>query len=287
MSIKSTSPLVAFEPSDDFVLREGPLKRASGPGPLARAQRFETICELAGGVAHDFRNILCVISSYADMVALAVKPEAVAARAGEPGHWAEIGEDLKNLQVAVNRGTELSNRLLALAGYEATHTRVLDAGTIVGDLTGLLEQSLGDRIELVTHIAPGTWPVHLVPGQLEQILLNLAVNARYAMDDGGTFTVHVENVKGTAFKGDAVSVRVSDTGIGMTPDTLRHAFEPFFTTKPFGEGTGLGLSSAHGIVSAAGGAMTIESEVGRGTTVTIAFPPGRPRLVVGDPTAPA
>jgi signal transduction histidine kinase len=237
------------------------------------AQRFETIGEVACSVAHDFNNILSVILSYSEMVADAVTPEAMAAAGmGEPAHWDDVRADVTSIQVAVGRAAELTRELVRFARREGKQIGPLNLGTVVGGVSGMLRRSLGTRVQLATCVAPGTWPILMGAGPLEQVLLNLAVNARYAMPDGGTLAIDAQNVSGSRLGGDAVRLQVSDDGTGMTPETLSHAFEQFFTTKPDDVGTGLGLASVMRIINDAGGTIGIESELGRGTTITMTFP---------------
>lgn len=268
MSIAAPSLPVPSTDCDTDTVSEG--KRIQHQ--LDRAERFESLGELACSVAHDFNNILCVIMSYSEMVALAIEPKTFGARAGDPGYLDAIGSDVANIQFAVTRATELTRQLVSFAGREPEHTEPLNLTSAVVGVTGMLGRSLGDIVELITCVAPGTWPILMNLGQLEQVLLNLAVNARYAMPGGGTLSIEAENVFGPCSEDDVVKLRVSDTGSGMSPDTLSHAFEQFFTTKPVDEGTGLGLPSVKRIINGAGGTVQIDSEVGQGTTITMMIP---------------
>jgi hypothetical protein len=256
-----------------FVMIEAISDTAGAGHLLDRAHRLESIGELAGGIAHDFNNILGIISSYAEFVAEALAPESVGLRAADAGHWSDIRTDVGHIQKAVARGADLAHRLLAFAGQDAVNSRPLDVKVVVDNVTDLLRRSLGEHVDLVVSVDPGTWPVLFDPSMLEQVLLNLAVNARYAMKDGGTLTIDARNIPHPDANHRRVALQVSDTGVGMSAETLARAFEPFFTTKPRGEGTGLGLASAYGIVTGANGRIDISSEIGVGTTVTIALPP--------------
>jgi PAS domain S-box-containing protein len=254
-----------------FVMAEDVSDRERTQQQIERARRLESIGELAGGVAHDFNNILGIIAPYAEFVAEAIAPEAVLRRASDTAHWERVGVDMATIQGAVSRGADLAHQLLAFAGREVSQPRPTDVKVVIDEVVKLLWRSLGEHIELVANVAPGTAPILFDPGQLEQILLNLAVNARHALRDGGTLTIDAENVAGPSTGSREVRIRVSDTGTGMTSETRSRAFEPFFTTKP-GEGSGLGLASAYGIVNGAGGSIEISSEPNRGTTVTILLP---------------
>jgi PAS domain S-box-containing protein len=237
-----------------------------------RARRLESIGELAGGVAHDFNNILGVIAPYAEFVAEAIVPDEVLRRASDTAHWECVATDVATIQSAVTRGAELAHQLLAFAGQEVAQPRPIDVKIVIDEVASLLWRSLGEHIELVANVAPGTDPILFDPGQLEQVLLNLAVNARHALQRGGTITIDAENVPGSSTRSHDVRIRVSDTGTGMSPETVSRAFEPFFTTKPRGEGSGLGLATAYGIVTGAGGTIEITSQKDMGTTVTIRLP---------------
>ena len=255
-----------------FVMAEDVTERQRVQQLLDRAQRLESIGELAGGIAHDFNNILCLISPYAEMVAEAIEPDAVAAHATDRAHWEGIRADVDHILLAVERGAELAFRLLAFAGREVAQPRALSVKSLVDEVAGLLERSLGEHVQLVVDVAAETWPILFDPGLLEQVLLNLAVNARYALASGGTLTLDASNVPGASSGTNRVRIRVSDDGVGMTGDTLQHVFEPFFTTKPLGEGTGMGLASSYGVITSAGGTIDIDSTLGQGTTVTIVLP---------------
>jgi PAS domain S-box-containing protein len=254
------------------VVAEDVTERARIQQLVDRAQRLASIGELAGGIAHDFNNILCLISPYAEMVAEAVTPDAVAARSTDREHWDAVHADVDKILLAVERGAELAYRLLAFAGRDVSQPVALHVKSVIDEVAALLERSLGEHVELVISAAPDTWPIFFDSGLLEQVLLNLAVNARYALANGGTLTVAAQNAPGFSDEDHHVRIQVSDDGVGMTAETLQRVFEPFFTTKPLGEGTGMGLASSYGIVTAAGGTIEIESEPGRGTTVTLLLP---------------
>jgi PAS domain S-box-containing protein len=257
-----------------FVVAEDVTERQRVQTLLDRSERLASIGELAGGVAHDFNNILCLISPYAEMVAEAITPEAVTAHATDEDYWEAVRSDISQILIAVERGAELAFRLLAFAGREVFQPRALNVKSVVDEVAALLERSLGEHVELVISVAPETWSILFDPGLLEQVLLNLAVNARYALANGGTLTIAAENIPGHEPSSNHVRIRVTDNGVGMSADTLHRVFEPFFTTKPLGEGTGMGLASSYGLITRAGGTIDIESELGQGTQVTIVLPSG-------------
>jgi PAS domain S-box-containing protein len=232
---------------------------------LQRTQRLESLGQLAGGVAHDFNNLLAVILNYAAFII-------------EDAPGTPFAADAEQIARAGRRGTELTHQLLAFARREVIRPRALNVNTVVADVEQMLGRSIGEHITLATDLGDGLPPVMVDPGQLEQVLVNLAVNARDAMPAGGRLTidtalVQVGEERPGLSPGPYVRVRVSDTGTGMPPDVQDRAFDPFFTTKPSGEGTGLGLATVYGIVTQAGGTVQIYSEPGLGTTITVLLPP--------------
>jgi signal transduction histidine kinase/CheY-like chemotaxis protein len=244
-----------------------------------QAQRLESLGQLAGGVAHDFNNLLSVILNYVSFVS-----EDIAAAAAGPDpapHLASASADLAEITKAAERAAGLTRQLLVFARRDVVRPKVLDLGTVVAGLEELLRRTIGEHVELVVSLAGDLWPVLADPGQLEQVLVNLAVNARDAMPDGGTVTIDTGNIivdadyvagGSRARPGRNVRLRVSDTGTGMPADVVQHAFEPFFTTKPTGGGTGLGLATIYGILAQADGDIRIYSEPGTGTTFTVTLP---------------
>ena len=236
-----------------------------------QAQKMEAIGHLTGGVAHDFNNLLQIISANLDL-AVALDEAKTSAR---------LGQRLQNAMGAVARGSRLTGQLLAFARRQALDPRSVDLGRIIRDMGELLLRTLGEQIQVETVIAGGLWNTLADPTQVENAILNLAINARDAMPDGGKLTLEVAN----AFLDDAygaqhadvnpgqyVMLAISDTGTGMTPEVMSRAFEPFFTTKPEGKGTGLGLAQAYGFVKQSGGHIKIYSEAGEGTTVKFYLP---------------
>ena len=242
-----------------------------------QAQRLESLGQLAGGIAHDFNNLLAVILNYVSFVA----EEVTAAGGPDPApHLKSASSDLEQIRQAAERAAGLTHQLLVFARRDVIRPQVLDLGTIITTLEEILRRTIGEHVELVISLADDLWPVLADPGQVEQVLVNLAVNARDAMPEGGILTIDTSNITvdadtiaggSRAQKGRNVRLRVSDTGSGMTPEVAQHVFEPFFTTKPDG-GTGLGLATVYGILTQAGGDIRIYSEPGHGTTFTIMLP---------------
>ena len=245
---------------------------------LQQAQRLENLGQLAGGVAHDFNNLLAVILNYVSFVS----EELAAATAADWGKRCETAlSDLAQVQRAGERAASLTRQLLAFARREVIQPQVLDLDNVITAVQEMLHRTLGEHVDLVTSLAGDLWPVLADPGQLEQVLVNLALNARDAMATGGTLTIDTSNITVDADTvaggsksrlGRNVRLRVSDTGTGMTADVIDRAFEPFYTTKRDGTGTGLGLATVYGIVAQADGHIQIYSEAGGGTTFTIMLP---------------
>jgi PAS domain S-box-containing protein len=228
---------------------------------LRQAQKMEAVGQLAGGVAHDFNNLLQVISANLHLIGKYV-----------PGHE-KVVERVASAQGAVKRGAKLANQLLAFARRQALEPSVIDVGRFVVGMEDMLRRSIGGAIDIETVVPAGLWNTFVDPTQLETTLLNLAINARDAMDGTGRLTIEVGNaILDDANPGQYVLLAVSDTGSGMPPEVLAQAFEPFFSTKPAGSGTGLGLSMVHGFVKQSGGHVKIYSEVGHGSTVKMYLP---------------
>ncbi len=243
---------------------------------LQQAQRLESLGQLAGGVAHDFNNLLAVIGSYLDFVA----EDIADAASTDPDRWKRPTEDLDQVRRTVDRATRLVSQLLAFGRRDVARLGVLDLNAVVTDVKQLLLRTIGEQIELVDLLYPDLWPITADPGRLEQILVNLAVNARDAMPGGGVLTISTGNVvldesaaehAGVA-PGRYVRLAVTDTGTGMSQEIADRIFEPFFTSKPAGSGTGLGLATVYGIVRRAEGQIQVESAPGEGTTMTILMP---------------
>jgi PAS domain S-box-containing protein len=236
---------------------------------LQHAQKLESIGKLTGGVAHDFNNILQVIGGNLQLLEIQMKPHESAMKR------------LETALGAVERGSKLSSQLLAFARRQPLQPTVVNLGRTICEMDDLLNRALGETINIETVIVASAWNTMVDPNQLENVILNLAINACDAMPDGGKLTIEIGNAlldddyvssKSDVPAGQYVMLAVSDTGIGMPPEILEQACEPFFTTKPEGKGTGLGLSMAYGFVKQSGGHFTIYSEVGNGTTVKMYFP---------------
>ena len=228
---------------------------------LHQAQKLEALGQLTGGVAHDFNNLLMAISGGVSLLARAT-----------PEMRDKVLEEMKN---AIDRGAGLTRQLLAFARRETLHPAAVDIGERFAAMQELLRRSLGPSIRLELSFPPGLWPIHVDPSQLELSILNLVINARDAMPDGGTLTIAAENaptVGATLSESDFVRLSVRDTGVGMSPEVQARAFEPFYSTKGPGRGTGLGLSQVHGFAEQSGGSARIESAPGLGTAVILSLP---------------
>jgi PAS domain S-box-containing protein len=252
-------------------------EREQGERRLAQARRLESLGQLAGGVAHDFNNLLAVIVNYLAFVAADLEQAAAA----DPDRWSGTRADIDQVRLAADRAIRLTRQLLAFGRRDIAKPEVLDLHRLVTGIEQLLLRTLGEHIELRATLAAGLWHVLADAGQIEQVLVNLAVNARDAMPDGGLLCIDIDNLTvdnsyvathPTAVPGRYVRLRVSDTGCGMSREVAERAFEPFYTTKPEGSGTGLGLATVYGIVTAAGGHAQVYSELGHGTTVTALLP---------------
>ena len=250
---------------------------------LAQAQKMELVGKIAGGVAHDFNNMLAVIISYSGLMRQHA-PE------GSPFH-----DDARDVEMAARRAAELSRRLLMLARHDDVHAELLDVAAVVAEVGRLLGRVIGESVKVEIDAPEGCWHVHADRTQLEQILLNLAINARDAMPAGGRLALAVENrtlecaAAGelSVTPGRWVELAVSDDGEGMSPETIARAFEPFFTTKGRDKGTGLGLSTVRAIVEASGGRVWIESKVSVGTAVRLVLPAAGGTRVDSGGAAPA
>ncbi len=263
--------VVAFTDISARVAAES--ERAHLEARLRQSQKMEAVGLLAGGIAHDFNNILTAILGTATLLREEFPPDST--------HAAEISE----IETAALRGANLTRQLLTFGRRQTVQPRVVDLNAIIRQVGHLLHRLLGEEVRLVTDLTPdGAW-VLADPGQLEQVLMNLAVNARDAMPRGGLLTLRttLENPPDTS-PGPRVLLVVSDTGVGMPPSVQAHAFEPFFTTKAVGQGTGLGLATVYGIVEQAGGEISLTSAAGVGTTFRIRLPlaaPGRTAAAPG------
>jgi PAS domain S-box-containing protein len=227
---------------------------------LRQSQRLESVGQLAGGIAHDFNNFLSVIRGYARFLTEAMDEE-------EP-----LRSDALEIEKAAERASRLTSQLLVFSRNEVVQRRVMDLAAVLGGLTSLLDRTLGEGISFQTDVERPLLRVEADPTQMEQVLVNLVVNARDAMPEGGELRIELGNAAGALDGGDAVRLTVRDTGDGMAPDVVERAFEPFYTTKPKGAGTGLGLATVYGIVTQTGGTVEIQSAPGEGTTIEVLLP---------------
>jgi PAS domain S-box-containing protein len=236
---------------------------------LQQSRRMEAVGRLAGGIAHDFNNLLTIIKGYAELAQQ------------RAGISPEIRADVLQVENAAERASALVRQLLAFSRKQVLQPKIIDLNSIVLGLEKLLGRLLGENIEMVTRCAANVGSVKADPAQVEQVLMNLVVNARDAMPKGGRLTVETTNVHlDSTYARDHVAVKpgpyvmlaVSDTGVGMSPETVAHIFEPFYTTKESGQGTGLGLSTVYGIVKQSGGYIWVYSEPGKGSTFKVYLP---------------
>jgi signal transduction histidine kinase len=241
--------------------------RQAAEAQLRQVQKMEAVGQLTGGIAHDFNNMLAVVVGGIDLAQRRLN-----------GPRREVLMQLTNAMEGATRAAALTRRLLSFARSEPLLPERVDSKELISGMSDLLDRTLGERIRIEVDLAPDTWPTYVDPHQLENAIVNLAVNARDAMDGQGVMRVETRNVKvaanevGDIRAGDYVKMSVTDTGCGMPPEVKERAFEPFFTTKPVGKGTGLGLSQIFGFAHQSGGEVGIESEVGKGTTVSIYLP---------------
>jgi signal transduction histidine kinase len=252
-------------------LRDEMSGRVAAEEKLRQSQKMEAVGRLTGGIAHDFNNLLTVVIGSLDLLDR---------RVTEPKHRRLVD----NAMDGANRAATLVARLLAFSRQQPLQPQVLDVNRLVDGMGNLLHRVLGETIQVETHLAPDAWPVHADPNQLENALLNLAVNARDAMaqENGrisGRLTITTANrvlapdaLPPDTLPGDYAEIAVADTGAGMTPEVVAQVFEPFFTTKPQGQGTGLGLSQVHGFVKQSGGSVVVDTAPGQGTTMRVLLP---------------
>ena len=259
----------ADEPADVLeAIAEDVTDRRALEDQFRQAQKMEAVGRLAGGVAHDFNNLLMVISGYAEVILAKLEVEH------------PLRDKAYAIQQASDRATTLTRQLLAFSRKQLLELKVVDVNAIVADMERLLRPLIGENIALTARLAPEAGCTRADAGQLEQVLMNLVVNAKDAMPNGGTLTIQTQNIelddshRAQTFirPGNYVMLSVSDTGTGMDKETQSRIFEPFFTTKEKGKGTGLGLSTVYGIVKQSGGYVMVHSEEGRGTSFQIYLP---------------
>ncbi|MEA2863085.1 MAG: hypothetical protein QOC84_1041 [Bradyrhizobium sp.] len=233
---------------------------------LAQSQKLDALGQLTGGVAHDFNNLLMVITGSVNALKKAAEGNPKALRA------------VQAIESATQRGAALTGQLLTFARRQNVHPQTVEIRERIWSMREILDTGLGSAVELEIEADDGVWPVTVDSAELETALVNLVINARDAMPQGGMVTVQAGNVfiDDGVRKGDYVAITVKDTGTGIPRDILEKVFDPFFTTKPVGKGTGLGLSQVHGFAHQAGGTVAVESELGKGTAFTIYLPRGTP-----------
>ncbi|HTU11106.1 MAG TPA: ATP-binding protein [Allosphingosinicella sp.] len=248
-------------------------ERGKAEEQLRQAHKMQALGQLTGGIAHDFNNLLTVIQGSADMLRRPGVSEEKRIRFAEA------------VVQASSRAAALTGQLLAFARRQPLQPELIDVNLLIRDMTDLLDRTLGERIGVVTELAPAPCTVEADRAQLESALLNIAVNARDAMAEGGQLVIRTAR-RADPERGEMIALSVSDSGTGMDEDTLARAFEPFFTTKLTGKGTGLGLSQVYGFASQSGGDVRIDSVAGQGTTVTLLLP-GRDAAAAGAPAKEA
>ncbi len=251
-------------------LQDEARRREAAEQALRQSQKMEAVGRLTGGIAHDFNNHLTAISSNIELLQRRLPPDSSA-----------LNRLTEAAMAGVQRAATLTHRLLAFSRQQPLEPEPLDVSRLVSNMSDLLRRTLGEHIAVETVLAGGLWQTRVDANQLENVLLNLAVNARDAMPAGGRLTIETANTQldelyasahSEVTAGQYVMLAVADTGTGMTPDVISKVFEPFFTTKPLGQGTGLGLSMVYGFVKQSGGHVTIDSEAGEGSTVKVYLP---------------
>ena len=244
--------------------REAQMELARVERQLAESQKMDALGQLTGGVAHDFNNLLMVVAGNIQSLKAVAAQDPKTARAAQA------------IEFATQRGAALTRQLLTFSRRQRVNPQPIEIGQRIDSIREVLSSGLGGNVRLTIDIPPGVWPITVDIGELEIALVNLVINSRDAVTDGGTVTISAQNTtlgeSETIAAGEYVAIAVSDNGVGIPPDVLPSVFDPFFTTKPVGKGTGLGLSQVHGFAHQAGGTVKIASTLGHGTTVTIYLP---------------
>jgi signal transduction histidine kinase/CheY-like chemotaxis protein len=242
------------------------VEREQAEAALRQSQKMEVIGQLTGGIAHDFNNLLATVLGNLELATLQVTSE-------------KVRRLVSNAEHAAWRGAKLTEQLLAFARKQRLEPQTVDLNALVPKMGDLLFRTIGGTVRIETVLEKDIWPAFVDPTQIELVILNLAINGRDAMPGGGRLTIATANIgaddpriPGELRPGDYVAVSVADTGVGMTGEVLAKAFEPFFTTKDVGQGTGLGLSQVYGVARQSGGTVRIETQLGRGTEITVYLP---------------
>nr|WP_315416147.1 ATP-binding protein [uncultured Pseudomonas sp.] len=267
---RATAALRALNETLEQRVAERTVELIQAEEKLRQSQKMEAVGQLTGGLAHDFNNLLAGISGALELTVLRIAQ----------GRWAEVDKYITTAQGAAKRAAALPHRLLAFSRRQTLDPRPTDVNLLMDDMGELIQRTVGPSISVETLGASGVWPTLVDASQLENALLNLCINARDAMPDGGRISIETANVRVDAATasaqdlsaGEYLTLTVTDTGTGMTPDVMAKAFDPFFTTKPIGQGTGLGLSMIYGFAKQSGGQARIASEVGRGTAISLYLP---------------
>jgi PAS domain S-box-containing protein len=269
-AIKEDGRLVGFAKitRDITERREAALKLERMQKQLAESQKLDALGQLTGGVAHDFNNLLMVIGGSAQVLKKYADDE-------------KSQRAVEAIEAAARRGAALTSQLLSFARRQNVNPQTIRLSERIDAVREVLNMGVGGSVQLTAEVKDDVWPIKVDISELETALINLVINARDAMPDGGAIKISAENVRlnDEANQGDFVAIRVSDTGSGIPPDIVQKVFDPFFTTKPVGKGTGLGLSQVHGFAYQAGGLVALSSELGKGTAVTISLPRDKTGIV--------
>lgn len=253
--------------------RETQLKLEQMQKQLAKSQKLDALGQLTGGVAHDFNNLLMIISGSLHTLKKSV------------GEDPKLQRAISAIETASRRGAALTNQLLTFARRQSVNPQAIDLPEKIEAVREVLDTGVGSSVTLAFNIDHNIWPVTVDVSEFETALVNLVINARDAMPNGGTITIGARNCTLTdeVHAGDYVAISIKDSGVGIAPDVLSKIFDPFFTTKPVGKGTGLGLSQVHGFAHQAGGTVKVESELGKGTTISVLLPRDRSKKMSLEP----